>query len=123
MVYNKIDLISGGGVDRNSDGIRGGLVTYGLTGFGVNELKKHIITTLDLENNSSENFGITTPRQYSAITKSDAAIKAVLEIVNHLPIQLELVSFELQNALRGVEDLLGIKTAEEILFVLVNSFT
>ena len=122
VVYNKIDLISGGGVDRNSDGIRGGLVTSGLTGFGVDELKKHIITTLDLENNSSENFGITTPRQYSAITKSDAAIKAVLEIVNHLPIQLELVSFELQNALRGVEDLLGIKTADEILDNMFDSF-
>ena len=85
-------------------------------------MKKHIIKTLDLENNSSENFGITTPRQYSAITKSDAAIKAVLEIVNHPPIQLELVSFELQNALRGVEDLLGIKTADEILDNMFDSF-
>ena len=41
---------------------------------------------------------------------------------SHVPVQLELISFELQNALRGVEDLLGIKTADEILDNMFNSF-
>jgi len=86
------------------------------------ELKKHIIIALGLENNTTETFGITTPRQYSAIMKSDVAMASVIELAGHAPIQLELISFELQNALRGVEDLLGIKTADEILDNMFNSF-
>ena len=39
-----------------------------------------------------------------------------------MPVELELVSFELQNALQGVEDLLGTKTADEILDKMFNSF-
>ena len=121
-VYNKIDLINNEGLDRRSDVFKGGLTTSALTGLGVDKLKKHIIAVLDLENGLGENFGITTPRQYKAIKKSDVAIAAVIEIASHFPIQLELVSFELQNALRGVEDLLGIKTADEILDNMFNSF-
>ena len=121
-VYNKIDLINNEGLDHLSDVFKGGLTTSALTGLGVDKLKKHIITVLGLENGLGENFGITTPRQYKAIKKSDTAISAVIEIASHFPIQLELVSFELQNALRGVEDLLGIKTADEILDNMFNSF-
>ena len=54
--------------------------------------------------------------------KSDVAITSVINLAGQLPIQLELVSFELQNALRGVEDLLGIKTADEILDTMFNGF-
>ena len=88
----------------------------------MDELKKHIIIALGLENSASEDFGITTPRQYSAIMKSDVAMASVIGLASHVPIPLELVSFELQNALRGVEDLLGIKTADEILDTMFNGF-
>ena len=121
-VYNKIDLIKKGVLDKYSGVLKGGLITSALTGSGVEELKKHIIITLGLENNTTETFGITTPRQYNAIMKSDVAVASVLVLADHVPIQLELVSFELQNALRGVEDLLGIKTADEILDNMFNSF-
>jgi len=121
-VYNKFDLIINDNLDQRSDVIKGGLTTSALTGHGVDKLKKHIITVLDLENGSGENFGITTPRQYKAIKKSDVAIAAVIEIASHFPVQLELVSFELQNALRGVEGLLGIKTADDVLDNMFNSF-
>jgi tRNA modification GTPase len=121
-VYNKYDLIINDNLDQRSDVFKGGLTTSALTGHGVDKLKNHIITVLDLENGSGENFGITTPRQYKAIKKSDVAIAAVIEIASHFPIQLELVSFELQNALRGVEGLLGIKTADEVLDNMFNSF-
>ena len=53
---------------------------------------------------------------------SDVAIASVVDLTSHMPIQLELVSFELQNALRGVEDLLGIKTTDEILDNMFNDF-
>jgi len=121
-VYNKIDLIKKGVLDKNSGVFKGGLITSALTGLGVDELKKHIIITLGLENSTSENFSITTPRQYNAIMKSDVAMASVIELASHVPIRLELVSFELQNALRGVEDLLGIKTADEILNNMFNGF-
>ena len=121
-VYNKIDLIKKGVLDKNPNIIKGGLMTSALTGLGVDELKKHIIITLGLENSTSENVGITTQRQYNAIMKSDVAMASVIELTSHVPIQLELVSFELQNALRGVEDLLGIKTADEILDNMFNGF-
>ena len=121
-VYNKIDLIKKGVLDKYSGVLKDGLITSALTGVGVNKLKKHIIVALDLENSTSENFGITTPRQYNAIMNSDVAMESVIELASHVPIQLELVSFELQNALRGVEDLLGIKTADEILDNMFNGF-
>ena len=121
-IYNKIDLIKKGVLDISSSVFKGGLITSALTGLGVDELKKHIIIALGLENSVSEDFGITTPRQYSAIMKSDVAMASVIGLAGHVPIQLELVSFELQNALRGVEDLLGIKTADEILDTMFNGF-
>jgi len=121
-VYNKIDLIKKGIVDELSGFFKGGLITSALTGSGVDDLKKHIIIALGLENSASENYGITTPRQYNAIMKSDVAMASVIELADRMPIQLELVSFELQNALRAVEDLLGIKTADEILDNMFNSF-
>ena len=121
-IYNKIDLIKKGVLDISSSVFKGGLITSALTGLGVDELKKHIIIALGLENSVSEDFGITTPRQYSAIMKSDVAMASVIGLAGHVPIQLELISFELQNALRGVEDLLGIKTADEILDTMFNGF-
>lgn len=121
-IYNKIDLIKKDVLDKTSSIIKGGLMTSALTGLGVDELKKHIIITLGLENSTSENVGITTQRQYNAIMKSDVAMASVIELTSHVPIQLELVSFELQNALRGVEDLIGIKTADEILDNMFNGF-
>ena len=93
-IYNKIDLIKKGVLDKTSGVFKGGLITSALTGLGVDELKKHIIITLGLENSTSENFGITTPRQYNAIMKSDVAMASVIELAGHVPIQLELVSFE-----------------------------
>ena len=92
-VYNKIDLINKGVLDKPSGVFKGGLITSALTGLGVDELKKHIIIALGLENSTSENFGITTPRQYNAIMKSDVAMASVIELAGHVPIQLELVSF------------------------------
>ena len=75
-----------------------------------------------MKNNDSESFGITTPRQYSAIIKSNAAMVTVKKMIKQNPIQLELISYELQNALRGIEELLGIKTTDEILDNMFNSF-
>ena len=121
-IYNKIDLVTKENLNKYRDEFVGGLFTSAINGLGLDELKKHIVTTLDLENSTGELFGITTPRQYNAIIKSDAAIAAVSEIMNQAPIQLELISYELQNALRGIEELLGIKTADEILDRMFKSF-
>jgi len=121
-IYNKIDLITKREMNKYRGSLKRGLYTSALMGLGLDELKKYIVTNLNLENNTGENFGITTPRQYNAIINSDASITAVLEITKHTPIQLELVSFELQNALQGIEDLLGLKTADEILDRMFESF-
>jgi tRNA modification GTPase len=121
-IYNKIDLITKREMNKYRGSLKRGLYTSALMGLGLDELKKYIVTNLNLENNTGENFGITTPRQYNAIINSDASIAAVLEITKHTPIQLELVSFELQNALQGIEDLLGLKTADEILDRMFESF-
>ena len=121
-IYNKTDLIKRGEMKKYRGVFSRGLFTSALKGFGLDELKKYIVNNLNLENNTGENFGITTPRQYNAIINSDAAMAAVLEITNHTPIQLELVSFELQNALHSIEDLLGVKTADEILDRMFKSF-
>ena len=43
-------------------------------------------------------------------------------MINRNPVQLELISFELQNALRGIEDLLGVKPTDEILESMFKSF-
>ena len=121
-VYNKIDLLTNREIDKIRNMFEQGLFASALTGLGVGKLKKYIVTSINLENNTGEDFGITTPRQYSAIIKSEAAIAAVLDITDNIPIQLELVSFELQNALRGIEDLMGVKTSDEILDNMFNNF-
>ena len=121
-IYNKTDLISQKDIKKCRSVFKPGLFTSALTGVGLGELKNHIITALDLESNTGENFGITTTRQYNAILKSDAAMAAVIEIAEQSPLQLELVSFELQNALNSIEDLLGTKTADEVLNNMFDNF-
>jgi len=121
-IYNKIDLITTGELNKYQRKYSRELFTSAITGVGLKKLKKGVVNALNLENNTSETFGITTPRQYNAIIKSSAAISSVLKITNEMPIQLELVSYELQSALRGIEDLLGIKTADELLNNMFNSF-
>ena len=121
-IYNKTDLVNKVEINKCRSVCPSGLFTSALTGFGLGELKKYIVNNLNLEDNTGESFGITTPRQYNAIISSHAAMGAVLEITNHKPIQLELVSFELQNALHSIEDLLGVKTADDILDRMFKSF-
>ena len=121
-IYNKTDLISQKDIKKYRSVFKPGLFTSALTGVGLGELKNHIVTALDLESNTGENFGITTTRQYNAILKSDAAMAAVIEIAEQSPLQLELVSFELQNALNSIEDLLGTKTADEVLNNMFDNF-
>ena len=121
-IYNKTDLLSQKDIKKCRSVFKPGLFTSALTGVGLGELKNHIITALDLESNTGENFGITTTRQYNAILKSDAAMAAVIEIAEQYPLQLELVSFELQNALNSIEDLLGTKTADEVLNNMFDNF-
>ena len=93
-----------------------------LNNVGVETLKNHIIRSLGLENYNGKPFGITTPRQYKAISISKTAVGSVTKILRQPPIQLELVSFELQNALSGIEDLLGVKTADDILNTMFEDF-
>ncbi len=122
FIFNKIDLIKKGLLNKYREKFKGALFTSALNGLGLEELKKHILSVLDLKNNDSESFGITTPRQYNAIIKSNAATLKVKKMINQNPIQLELISYELQSALRGIEELLGIKTTDEILDNMFNSF-
>ena len=121
-IFNKTDLITKDLLDKYRVEFKTGLFLSALKGLGVKELKKHIISALDLKNNDSEIFGITTPRQYNAIIKSDAAMVAVNKMIYQNPVQLELISFELQNALRGIEELLGVKPTDEILENMFKSF-
>ena len=122
FIFNKIDLINKGLLNKYREKFKGALFTSALNGLGLEELKKHILSVLDLKNNDSESFGITTPRQYNAIIKSNTAMLKVKNMINQNPIQLELISYELQSALRGIEELLGIKTTDEILDNMFNSF-
>jgi len=122
FIFNKTDLIRKNLLNKYRAKFKSALFTSALNGLGIEELKKHILTSLDLKNNDSESFGITTPRQYSAIIKSNAAMVTVKKIINQNPIQFELISYELQNALGGIEELLGIKTTDEILDNMFNSF-
>ena len=122
FIFNKIDLINKGLLNKYRENFKGALFTSALNGLGLEELKKHILSVLDLKNNDSESFGITTPRQYNAIIKSNTAMLKVKNMINQNPIQLELISYELQSALRGIEELLGIKTTDEILDNMFNSF-
>jgi len=122
FIFNKIDLINKGLLNKYREKFKSALFTSALNGLGLEELKKHILSVLDLKNNDSESFGITTPRQYNAIIKSNAAMLKVKKMINQNPIQLELISYELQSALRGIEELLGIKTTDEILDNMFNSF-
>ena len=121
-IFNKIDLKTNGDISKYKQDYKKGLFMSALNNVGVKKLKNHIIKSLDLENSNGKSFGITTPRQYKAISISEAAVGSVTKILRQPPIQLELVSFELQNALSGIEDLLGVKTADDILNTMFEGF-
>jgi len=121
-IFNKTDLIPSALLNEYRTKYDKQLFISALSGFGLEELKKRIITTLDFSNNDNETAGITTQRQYRAIKQSDAAMIKIKSFIGQHPPQLELISYELQSALRGIEGLLGIKTDDEILDNMFNAF-
>ena len=54
FIFNKIDLIKKGLLNKYRENFKGALFTSALNGLGLEELKKHILSVLDLKNNDSE---------------------------------------------------------------------
>jgi tRNA modification GTPase len=118
VVYNKIDL------KNNKDYIRkpgSAVCVSALKGVGISDLKKYILKKLNVEKIPNKLSGISTPRQYECIRSS---LKSLDEANNILSkgLQLELICYELENALMNINSLLGVDTDDLVLNSMFDEF-
>jgi tRNA modification GTPase len=118
VVYNKIDLKS-----NTNYATRTGSAVYvsALKTVGLSGLKKNILKKLNVEKIPNKLSGVSTPRQYECIRKS---LKSLDEATNILSkgFQLELVCYELENALYYINSLLGVDTDDLVLNSMFDGF-
>jgi len=118
VVYNKIDLKS-----NTNYATKTGSAVYvsALKTVGLSGLKKNILKKLNVEKIPNKLSGVSTPRQYECIRKS---LKSLDEATNILSkgFQLELVCYELENALYYINSLLGVDTDDLVLNSMFDGF-
>ena len=118
MVYNKIDLM------RNIKySNKNGEAVYvsALNNTGISKLKKNILIKLNMEKIPNKLSGVSTPRQYECIQNSIKSVEEANNILTNL-FQLELICYELENALININSLLGVNTEDLVLNTMFDSF-
>jgi len=118
VVYNKIDLKNNKDYTRKP---RSAVYVSALKGVGVSDLKKYILKKLNVEKIPNKLSGISTPRQYECVRSS---LKSLDEANNILSkgLQLELICYELENALMNINSLLGVDTDDLVLNSMFDEF-
>ena len=88
---------------------------------GIKALEKVIIKQLNADKIPNNINGASTPRQYDAIND---CIDSLTNIQTSLLVsfQLELVCYELENALNSINGLLGLSANEKVLNRMFDTF-
>jgi len=117
-INNKSDLIKKVDYKKKKD-----LYMYisAINQTGISSLKRAILQQLNVEKIPNKLSGVSTPRQYECIAD---CIKSLANTNNKIKngFQLELICYELENALRSVNSLLGVETEDLVLNNMFNSF-
>ena len=115
-VYNKSDIIDYPKKDGDTINISA------LMGHGLGELKNLIKNKLIIKNESGSSLVLTTRRQVMAISHCKDSLVAALKHLGNSAPELELVSFELRDAINQIDTLLGKTTADDILNKVFSGF-
>ena len=111
VVWNKSDLVAGGG----------GLRTSALTGDGIADLRAEILVLVSGGAVSSSQALVTNLRQQQAVTAAIAALmragRAGSEMVPH-----EMVLLDLYEGLQALDSLTGATTSDDVLHLIFSRF-
>jgi len=115
-VYNKSDLGSPSNIHKNT------FLVSALYKNGIKSLKKAIIKKLTANNSSGSNTVLTTRRQLDAITICSLSLKRSHQLLKKELPELELVSFELRDAINHLDVLFGKTTTNDLLKRVFSGF-
>ena len=118
IVYNKSDLDDAPETKPTTNTIS----ISALLGDGVPDLKKLIKEKLTLKNSAESNIILTTRRQVAALNDCEQKLKNSLHHLNDKHPELELLSFELRDAINSIDVLLGKTTVDDILNKVFSGF-
>ena len=115
-IFNKVDL-------RKKTKAKNGIIHISArTGAGVSGLLESIKKELGISKLSTDNTYLSTLRQKVALLSCVGSINRALEIaLEHSP-DLTTLSYEVSEALRSIDVILGKTTADEILNEIFSSF-
>jgi tRNA modification GTPase len=92
-----------------------------LTGDGLEELRSGILRLLDAEGSLSETALLNNVRQQQSVKQSLSALEAA-SAANQAGLPHELILMDLHDALRALDALTGITTADDILARIFSTF-
>ncbi len=115
-VLNKSDLRSN--KTKNPDVIH----ISAKTGTGVPLLKRKISQQLGINKISTDTPSLSTSRQHVAMVRCSDAIQRSRSLIKKQHLDIEIIAFELREALNAVDALLGKTSPEDILDHVFNSF-
>ena len=92
------------------------------TGTGVPLLKRKISQQLGINKISSDAPSLSTSRQHVAMVRCSDAIQRSRSLIKKQHLDIEIIAFELREALNAVDTLLGKTSPEDILDHVFNSF-
>jgi len=117
-INNKSDLINEVGFNKKK-----GLQLYvsALNKTGMSRLKSTMLKQLNVEKVPNKLTGVSTPRQYECITDCIKSLATTNKMIKN-GFQLELICYELENALSCINSLLGVETGDLVLNNMFNSF-
>ena len=117
-INNKSDLINEIDFNKKKD-----LQLYvsALNKTGISRLKGAILEQLNVEKIPNKLTGVSTPRQYECIADCIKSLANTNKMIKN-GFQLELICYELENALSCINSLLGVETGDLVLNNMFNSF-
>ena len=117
-IYNKVDLINL--KEKRKAGDKS-IYISALNKTGISKIKSSILKKLNVDNVPDKLVGVSTPRQFQCINSCLVSLKNVSDILS-VGFELELICFELNEALESINDLLGENTEETVLNNMFDSF-
>ena len=117
-IYNKVDLINLKETRKAKDN---SIYISALNKTGISKIKSSILKKLNVDKVPDKLVGVSTPRQFQCINNCLLSLKNVSDILS-VGFELELICFELNEALESINDLLGENTEETVLNNMFDSF-
>ena len=122
-VISKADLCSEKKISYIKKQFPSACIVSAKTSYGIPELLKNIQKHLGISSSFSPLVPVVTGRQNAILKKTAHYVRASIDLLSIKEgVPFELVSFELRDALRQIDIVLGKTTTDDILDSVFNSF-